>query len=169
MTHEAPGNLERLHRVGLIRRSDLVVVALLVLTVDQILKWVVSTTLQNGKVVDVLGGLVRFDYTSNTGAAFGIFQARGALFSAIALAVVMGIVFSFRKIAASPPLVRISLGLVLGGAIGNLIDRIRLGYVVDFIDLRWWPVFNIADSAIVIGVLVLVSRAALQPSTTSGE
>jgi signal peptidase II len=68
-------------------------------------------------------------------------------------------VLYYRRVAAGPALLRIGLSLVLGGAIGNLIDRVRLGYVVDFIDLRWWPVFNVADSAIVVGVAALVLRS----------
>ena len=72
----------------------------------------------------------------------------------VAVAVSLGIVMYYRRVAQSPALVRLALGLILGGAIGNLIDRVRLGYVVDFIDLRWWPVFNVADLGIVGGLLL---------------
>ncbi|MCA1555023.1 MAG: signal peptidase II, partial [Chloroflexi bacterium] len=64
-------------------------------------------------------------------------------------------VYYFRRAHTAPLWVRISLGLMLGGALGNMIDRVRFGYVVDFIDLGWWPVFNVADSCVVIGVTML--------------
>jgi signal peptidase II len=108
---------------------------------------------------------VRLDYTLNTGAAFGILRTRGILFALVAIVVSVGIVVYYRAVAASPVLVRTALALVLGGAIGNLVDRIRLGYVVDFVDLRWWPVFNVADSSIVIGVCLLIGYAVFSPAS----
>lgn len=144
--------------------SVLVALAALVIGVDQVVKVIVSANLKDGHVVDVLGGLVRFDYTSNTGAAFGMFRAGGGVFAAIAIVVCAAILAYYRRIARSPLLVRLALGLILGGALGNLIDRIRLGYVIDFIDLRWWPVFNLADSAIVLGVCLLLIHTVRQPS-----
>jgi signal peptidase II len=99
-------------------------------------------------------------YTTNTGAAFGLFADRGMLFILIAFAVVAAIVFYYRYLPEGYPWVRLALGLQLGGALGNLIDRLRQGYVIDFIDLNFWPlknwpIFNIADSAIVVGVSLL--------------
>ena len=168
MTALANDALERSGRKDpplLLRYSLLVGVAILVIVVDQLVKSVVASSLKGGRVVDILGGLVRFDYTSNTGAAFGVFRAGGVFFAVVALVVSAGILAYFRRVATSPLLVRFALGLILGGALGNLIDRIRLGYVVDFIDLRWWPVFNLADSAIVVGVCLLVAHSLAQPST----
>ena len=130
--------------------------AVLVVALDQFTKATVTDKLKNGRVVDVLGGLVRLDFTSNTGAAFGMLPSAGLFFTLVAVGVAIAIGASYRRIAASPPPVRIGIGSILGGAIGNLIDRVRLGYVVDFIDLRWWPVFNLADSAIVLGVTLIV-------------
>ncbi|MGH2448085.1 MAG: signal peptidase II, partial [Chloroflexota bacterium] len=118
-------------------------------------KWLVIRNLSRGREVVILGGLVRLDYIRNSGAAFGILQTHGLVFALIALVVVGAILFYARRLAASPWPVAAATGFILGGAVGNLVDRLRLGYVVDFIDLRWWPVFNLADSAIVIGVLVL--------------
>src|SRR5207302_9836252 len=109
--------------------------------------------------VDLFGGLVRLDYTRNTGAAFSIFPTGSWAFAAIALVVSAGIVVYYRRVAGGPVVLRLALGLVLGGALGNLIDRVRLGYVIDFIDLRWWPVFNLADSAIVVGVVLLALQS----------
>jgi signal peptidase II len=145
--------------------SLLLGIAVAVVVLDQSVKAIVRATLGGGRVIELLGGAVRLDYTSNTGAAFGIFRAGGLLFALIASAVSLGIVLYYRRIAASPLVVRVALGLILGGAVGNLIDRLRFGYVIDFIDLRWWPVFNVADSSIVVGVCLLVLYTMLQPST----
>lgn len=99
-------------------------------------------------------------YTTNTGAAFGLFADRGVLFILIAFAVIAAIIFYYRYLPEGYGWVRLALGLQLGGALGNLIDRLRQGYVIDFIDLNFWPlkdwpIFNIADSAIVVGVSLL--------------
>ena len=145
------------------RYAFLIGLALAVLAVDQAVKAIVSSSLRDGRVLDLLGGFIRIDLTWNSGAAFGMFRADGGAFALIALAVSAGIVFSYRRVAHSPVVVRAALGLILGGALGNLVDRVRLGYVVDFIDLRWWPVFNLADSAIVLGVALLVLYALWEP------
>lgn len=131
-------------------------IALVVLVADQIVKHAVASQLSDGRHMDVFGGLVRLDFTRNTGAAFGFYAGGSVLLGLVAIAICAGIVLYYRRFAGSPVLVRVALGLILGGAVGNLLDRIRLGYVVDFIDLRWWPVFNLADSAIVVGVALLV-------------
>lgn len=137
--------------------------ALAVFVSDQILKALVVGSLRRGQYIDLLGGLVRIDFTRNSGAAFGMFQSGGFVFAAVALLVSAGIVVFYRRIAGSGILVRLALGLVLGGALGNLADRIRLGYVVDYVDLRWWYVFNLADSAIVVGVGLLLLHSSLEP------
>jgi signal peptidase II len=127
-----------------------------VVVLDQVLKALVTSRFAGGDYAELFGGLVRLDYTRNTGAAFGFLPNGGVLFAGIAVAVILAILLAYRKLGSAPLIVRAALGLVLGGALGNLIDRVRLGYVVDFIDLRWWPVFNLADSAIVVGVLLLL-------------
>lgn len=99
-------------------------------------------------------------YTTNTGAAFGLFPDQGYLFVIVALIVITAIIVYYRYLPPGYALARMALGLQLGGALGNLIDRLRQGYVVDFVDLNFWPmqnwpVFNLADSAIVVGVGLL--------------
>lgn len=99
-------------------------------------------------------------FTTNTGAAFGLFPDQGVLFVVIAVFVITAIIFYYRHLPSGYRLARLALGLQLGGALGNLIDRLRQGYVVDFVDLNFWPlqnwpVFNLADSAIVVGVVIL--------------
>ena len=147
-------------------------VALAVLALDQLAKWLVATNLELGESVAPLAALSRLfsiTYVTNTGAAFGLLREGSTLFVFVAIVVSAIIVLYVRKLPADQQLVRVALGLQLGGALGNLIDRLRLGHVVDFIDVKFWPVFNVADSAIVIGVALLAiafwrqERAAARP------
>ena len=103
----------------------------------------------------IVPGWLAFTYTCNKGAAFGLLANETLLFVLIALVVIGVIVAYFRFLPANRPWLRLSLGLQLGGALGNLIDRLRQGYVVDFIAVKAWPVFNIADACVVVGVLIL--------------
>jgi signal peptidase II len=103
--------------------------------------------------------IVTFTHVRNTGAAFGLLPQLSSVFIIVALVVIVGIIIYYRQLAQASLLLRIALGLQLGGATGNLIDRLTLGYVTDFVDFRVWPVFNIADSAIVIGTALLAYYA----------
>lgn len=134
-------------------------VATLVLAVDQITKYMVLTHLAIGEIwnpISFLTPFVRVTHITNTGAAFGMFREYGVFFAVVAVVVVIGIVTFYSYLPPRQGLLKVSLGLQLGGALGNLVDRIRLGNVVDFIDFRIWPaVFNLADTAIVVGVAIL--------------
>jgi signal peptidase II len=141
----------------------LVTIAIVVIAVDQITKQLVVNRLANGSTVSLLGGTVTLEYARNTGAAFSLFRADGSVLAVIAIAVSCGILVYYGRTSGAPLLVRIALGMILGGAIGNLVDRIRHGFVVDFVDLHWWPVFNVADSCIVVGVLLLILHSLLGP------
>ncbi|GBD20764.1 Lipoprotein signal peptidase [bacterium HR28] len=133
-------------------------VAAVVLLVDQISKALVLAYLAPGGPVSevvLIPRILRLFYVENTGAAFGLFQGKNPLLALLALAVVVVLAVWFRALVASWP-GAVALGLQLGGALGNLVDRFRHGFVVDFIDFSFWPTFNVADSAITIGVLLLV-------------
>jgi len=113
----------------------------------------IAHLLESGvRSVPVAGEYVRFTYVENRGAAFGLLQDQTYFFIVVGVVVIAVIVASYRYIPEPSWLLNLCLGLQMGGAVGNLIDRIRVGYVVDFIDLTFWPVFNIADSAICVGV-----------------
>ncbi len=131
-------------------------VALAVLVLDQAAKALVVRDLRGRPPVPVLGGLFQLDYTRNTGAAFSMYRSGGWLFAVVAVVVVIGILLYYPRLRGRGALITVALSLVLGGAIGNFADRVRLGYVIDFIDFRWFPVFNLADSAIVCGVALLI-------------
>ncbi len=145
-------------------------IAALVLVADQLTK--VLATLYVAPAgragIQVLGLPLYLTYVTNTGAAFGLFKDLTALFIVIALGVIAAIIYMERRRVAASPWLRVALGLQLGGALGNLLDRLRLGYVVDFIDLRWWPVFNLADSAIVVGVGIVMVTALVPGMSAKG-
>ncbi len=139
----------------------------LVVVVDQLTKRLAEEQLERGPVrsvpLPVVGDFLRFTYVENRGAAFGLLQDQTAFFVFVGLLVVGVIAASYRYLPRSGFRLHLALGLQLGGAVGNLIDRIRQGYVVDFVDFgyhsNWWPVFNVAASAIVIGVALLALNA----------
>lgn len=137
-----------------------------VVIVDQITKaWVVSAVPPGGSI-PVIGDLVRLIITHNTGAIFGLFRDQAGLF-AIASIAVLGAILVYHAKSGRSPLMTLTLALLFGGAIGNFVDRIRLGYVVDFVDagigdLRFYT-FNVADSAISAAILLLILLA-LRPS-----
>jgi signal peptidase II len=137
-------------------------IAALTLIADGIAKSIVVNNLMLNQTWDppILEPFAKVTYTTNTGAAFGLFPRQGVLFVVIAVIVITAIIFYYRHLPTGYGLARVALGLQLGGALGNLIDRLRQGYVVDFIDFNFWPmhnwpVFNLADSAIVVGVGLL--------------
>ncbi|HEY8489140.1 MAG TPA: signal peptidase II [Thermaerobacter sp.] len=135
--------------------------ALLVLAADQAAKaWVLARVAPWG-TVPVLPGVVRWTYVQNRGAAFGLLQNQTLFFIVVAAVVIAAILYWLPRLPGRAGLARFALGLQLGGAAGNLIDRLRWGYVVDFVDLEFWPlhrwpVFNLADAAIVVGTGLLV-------------
>ena len=139
-------------------------VAALVVLLDQLTKHLVTTRLDVGQSWDIVPGLApifRITLVTNTGAAFGLLQGWSNVFIVIAIIVITVIIFYTHSIPDGQTLMRVAMGLQLGGAMGNLVDRLRYqGSVVDFFDLnfwplREWPVFNVADASIVSGVTLL--------------
>lgn len=106
--------------------------------------------------VDVLGEQIGFEYVENTGAAFGILTSATGALAGISLLIAAGGVFMLWREHRRDPLATLAIGMVVGGALGNVIDRIFRGYVVDFVAVGGFPRFNLADSAITVGVLLLL-------------
>ncbi|MDD3760211.1 MAG: signal peptidase II [Acidithiobacillus sp.] len=138
-----------------------------VIFLDQGVKLWLSHIWRLGQGIVVIPGILNFRLVHNTGAAFSFLAGAGGwqrwLLIVIAVIVVVVLVAILRRLKPGAHWTAIALALILGGALGNLIDRIRLGYVVDFIGVHWgnlyWPYFNIADSAITIGALMLIVDA----------
>lgn len=130
---------------------------LLVLMIDQLSKlWVVNNFIPGESRV-VLNKVLWLTYVQNQGAAFGILQGHSWLFFICAILVIVILVVINSK-QHLPATMQVIFGLIMAGAIGNLLDRLRLNYVVDFFDLGWWPVSNVADMAIVCGGILLVLK-----------
>jgi len=162
-------NAKRLRRMGpsnnsrdAISRAQfwLFSIALVITAMDQVVKRMVVNAMEMGQSIDVVGSFVRLTRTSNTGGAFGMLRGRGNWFIVVSIVAALAIAVLSRQIVRGGRRVeRLAFGLILGGALGNLIDRIRLGAVIDFLDIGGsgyrWPAFNVADSAITIGVTLL--------------
>jgi signal peptidase II len=135
----------------------------LVVVIDQLTKLYVDAHLPHGASwmpSETIASFFQFTHVHNTGAAFGLFPDGNMVFLVIALIVSLVILYYYRHITERALLLRLALALQLSGALGNAIDRVRVGYVIDFFDVEFWPladwpVFNVADSCIVIGVLLL--------------
>ena len=152
------------------RRWLIFAAAFAVLAADRVSKHVAMERLSAAGPLEVIPNVFHLTLVLNRGAAFGILQGGTVLFIVLTLlAAALIIVHTFRSSAISLP-VASSLGLILGGAAGNLVDRVRFGYVIDFLDFRVWPVFNIADSAITLGagILILNLLFSVRSQRTSG-
>lgn len=132
-----------------------------VLLIDQLTKWAVVATMQVGQSVTVIPKVLSLTFIRNTGAGFGILQDQNSFLIFVALAAIAIIIASLRKILEEHHTTLFS-ALILGGAAGNLVDRIVYASVVDFFDFHIWPAFNIADAALTIGVLGLVWLALIE-------
>lgn len=139
------------------------VIAAGVLAVDQLLKLLVVLLMEPGRSLTLIPGVLDITYSTNTGAAFGIMKGSGQILFLVALVVVVLVVawFYYTRHQESAWSF-IAMGMVIGGALGNLADRLLRGKVTDFLDLGWWPVFNFADVAIVTGVIIFVVGTALE-------
>lgn len=132
------------------------IIIISILSLDQFTKFLVSRNLSLHESVPFVKGILHFTLVHNRGAAFGILKNQLPLFIFTSLFAVILIYFDLKKNKHRESKVYVvSLSLILAGALGNLFDRLISGYVIDFIDFRIWPVFNVADSAITIGAILL--------------
>ncbi len=143
---------------------------------DQVTKIIITGTLALGESWPA-DGLFRLTHGTNSGAVWGLFPGRTGILTFASIIAIGFIVYYYRTQATRNRPTRFTVGLLLGGAIGNLIDRLRMGAVVDFIDVGWWPSFNVADSSILIGMTLLIATLLLtgeneprgeQPSESGG-
>jgi signal peptidase II len=135
-------------------------IALAAIVADQVTKHVVASNLQLGEGLHVAGPFT-IRHVENSGIAFGLFSnATAAVIVVTTIAIAWMLVY-FARSGARHPVLPVALGLVIGGSISNLADRVRLGFVTDFLDFRYWPAFNLADSFIVIGVGILLAALLL--------
>ncbi len=133
----------------------LIFIVVLVTLLDQLSKWWIWSHFRLGETRPALSTLLSWTYLHNTGGAFSILNGARWFFLTAGVAISLMLMRALPKMAQGHPVPALAYALILGGAIGNLIDRGLYGYVVDFIDFHWWPVFNFADSAITVGITLL--------------
>lgn len=143
--------------------------ASVVAIIDQGIKNYIQSHMTLGMSIPVIDGVFHITYILNPGAAFGLLAHQTALFLVVALAIFAALAYFYRQISAGHWLLRLGTGLLAGGAAGNVIDRVKTGYVVDFLDFRIWPVFNSADVAIVTGVGCLMYIMLVLPEMLQGN
>lgn len=138
----------------------IIILSIIFIIIDQVSKIIVVNNLTNNKSIEVIKSFFYLTYTNNKGAAFSILTGRRILLILVALIVIGVLIYYVRKNKIEGKVNKIALSLVIGGSIGNLIDRILRGAVVDFIDIKIFgynfPIFNLADTFIVIGVFLLI-------------
>jgi signal peptidase II len=145
---------ERSLAAGAAQWAALGSVVIAAIAADQLTKLVVSSQLVLDESLHVVGPFA-IHHVQNSGIAFGLFASATAVVTALTAIAVAWMLLFFARSGARHPVLPVALGLLIGGSTSNLIDRIRLGHVTDFLDLRYWPAFNLADSFIVVGVAIL--------------
>ncbi len=151
---------ERSLAAGRAQWIALLAVAGAALIADQVTKQVVARALAVGETADIIGPF-SVHHVQNSGIAFGLFASRTTIVIAVTAVAVGWMIWFFARTGRRHPVLPVALGLVLGGSLANLIDRVRLGHVTDFLDLEAWPAFNLADTFIVVGVAVLFGALVL--------
>jgi len=147
---------ERSLRAGPMQWLGLAAIGLAAVAADQLTKHIVTGHLALDDGIHVIGPFW-IHHVQNSGIAFGLFASATSVVIVLTGIAVAWMLLFFARSGARHPVLPVALGLVIGGSVSNLVDRVRLGYVTDFIDLRYWPAFNLADSFIVVGVVILLS------------
>lgn len=142
--------------IRLYRDFILFITMSIVFTLDQISKYLVRVYLDLYQSWP-RQGFIRLTHGVNSGTAFGLFQGHTLVLIIVSFLAIVFLYYFYQTYASNKKILRFGIGLQLGGAFGNLIDRLRFGHVVDFIDVGPWPIFNLADSSIVIGIAILLA------------
>ena len=133
-------------------------IALAVLLIDQFIKRLIERTILVGQSVHLIPGLLSLTHVRNTGAAFSIFTGCSPYLALVSFLIILGVLYFHHRFPAKGTLIEVGLALVLGGSLGNLIDRLFHSHVVDYLDIHIWPVFNFADMMINLGVLLIIIK-----------
>lgn len=129
---------------------------LILLIIDRLTKWWVSSTLDFGAPDDLIGNVIRLTRVHNEGGAFGIFPGGGIVFLVVSSIVSLILFLILLTMQIENRLIRTGMAFVLAGALGNLVDRIQWGYVLDFFEIRGFPIFNVADACITVGAVFII-------------
>ena len=134
------------------------ILALAILIIDQFLKFLVHQSMSLGQSIPLLDGILKLTYVRNTGAAFSLFVGFSPYLLVIGLIVALAVIYFHYKIPARNYYLQTGLAFILGGSLGNLVDRIFRSYVIDYLDITVWPVFNFADIMINAGVILIAFK-----------
>jgi len=137
-------------------RTSYFVLTLVLLIIDRLTKWWVYSSLDRGVPNDLIGNVIRLTRVHNDGGAFGIFPGGGTVFLVVSGVVSLILFLILLTMQIDSRLIKSGMALVLGGALGNLVDRVQWGYVLDFFEIRGFPIFNVADSCITVGAVLIV-------------
>ena len=137
-------------------RSRYFSLTLILLIIDRLTKWWISTTLDRGVPNNLIGNVIRLTRVHNDGGAFGIFPGGGIVFLVVSGVVSLILFLILLTMQIDSRLIRTGMAFVLAGALGNLVDRIQWGYVLDFFEIRGFPIFNVADACITVGAVFIV-------------
>jgi signal peptidase II len=153
-------SIERPTGSGIVKSVVLLLAALAILVADQVTKALVVANLSIGEHTELVGDLVQIWHAQNRGASFSLFQGWSIVFLVVSVLSIAMVAYFHRTLRERSPWVHLVLGVVLGGTLGNFIDRLRQGYVTDWLSIgigeTRWPTFNVADSSLVIGIGILV-------------
>jgi len=138
-----------------VKRPFFYLIVLAIILLDQTFKALINSKMFPGQTIPVLKNFFHLTYVQNTGAAFGILAGKQWFLVLVVMLVILFIMYFHFRLSEFDPL-QLPMAFILGGSLGNLIDRLRLFFVVDYLDLRVWPVFNFADVMINLGVLLIV-------------
>ncbi|MDD5594442.1 MAG: signal peptidase II [Candidatus Margulisbacteria bacterium] len=133
-------------------------IAFLITALDQLIKYLVQKEMIVGQSIPLIGHVFKLTYVRNTGAAFSLFVGFSPYLAAIGLAVAVAVIYLHYRTSPENYLLQIGFATILGGSLGNLIDRLFRFYVIDYLDITVWPVFNLADIMINVGVIMLACR-----------
>ena len=137
-------------------RTRYLALAILLLLIDRLTKWWVFTHLEFGRPNNLIGNVIRLTRVHNEGGAFGIFQGGGVVFLIVSSVVSVILLLILLTMHIDSRLIRTGMAFVLAGAVGNLVDRIQWGYVLDFFEFRGFPIFNVADACITVGAVFII-------------
>ncbi len=165
---EPPGPERGSERLAMYRDRVLVSAVVLVVLFDQITKFIIRANLSKGESVPS-DGFFRFTYYENSGTIFGLFPNATVILTVVSFLAIGFLIYFFRTQRSPGLVMRIAIGILLGGAVGNLIDRLFKGEVTDFVDVGRWPIFNIADASITVGIFLLIVVTSLVPNKDEAQ
>jgi len=144
------------------------ILAFSILLIDQIIKLVVNNSMALGQTIPLFW-ILKLTYVRNTGAAFSLFSGFSSFLTVISVMVVIAVIYFHYKVPEKSTALQIGMACILGGSLGNLVDRVFRGYVIDYVNFTFWPVFNFADIMINLGVLLIIIKVFIKEKKDASD